>query len=223
MGPNRKHWNEQQKALRQALTRSDDHQAAMALFLNQHAMVHAAEMSQSDLPSFADEVWDGLTEENFRRIPKNCEDSIAWHIWHLARIEDMTMNVLVAGEAQLLHQDNWLACTKSPVEDSGNVMSKDEIAEFSAAVDMEALRAYRMAVGQKTREIVQELAQEDLGRKIEPARLQRLMDEGAVLEGAREIVDYWGRRTVAGLLLMPPTRHNLVHINKALRLKRRRQ
>jgi hypothetical protein len=32
-------------------------------------------------------------------------------------------------------------------------------------------------------------------------------------------VDYWSRRTVAGLLLMPPTRHCFLHLNEALRIK----
>ena len=48
------------------------------------------------------------------------------------------------------------------------------------------------------------------------------MAEGAVAKEARDLIDYWGKRRIAGLLLMPATRHNLVHLNEALRLKRRR-
>ena len=44
-------------------------------------------------------------------------------------------------------------------------------------------------------------------------------DEGAVVEGARGLLDYWGGLTIAGLLLMPPTRHNFVHLNEAWMLK----
>lgn len=32
---------------------------------------------------------------------------------------------------------------------------------------------------------------------------------------ARFVTDYWSRRTIAGLLLMPATRHNFVHLNEA--------
>ena len=46
MDANRKSWNERQQALRQALNRPEEHPQAVALFLTQHAMVHAAEMSQ---------------------------------------------------------------------------------------------------------------------------------------------------------------------------------
>ena len=38
---------------------------------------------------------------------------------------------------------------------------------------------------------------------------------------AREIVDYWGGLTIAGLVLMPPTRHNFVHLNEALRIRQK--
>jgi len=62
-----------------------------------------------------------------------------------------------------------------------------------------------------------------LKQKVDPIRLQQALDEGAVVEAARGIVDYWSRRTIAGLLLMPATRHSLVHLNEALRLKGRRQ
>ncbi len=39
----------------------------------------------------------------------------------------------------------------------------------------------------------------------------------------RDLIDYWGNRTFAGLLLMPPTRHNMVHLNEAYRIKNRRR
>ena len=95
--------------------------------------------------------------------------------------------------------------------------------KLSATIDIEALRAYRMAVGRRTREMVQQLEAEALKQKVDPMRLQQETDEGAVVKAARGIVDYWGRRNIAGLLLMPATRHNLVHLNEALRLKGRRQ
>lgn len=164
-----------------------------------------------------------MAEEHIRRIPPNCEHSVAWCIWHLARIEDATMNVLVASGPQILHREDWLDRMKVAVRDTGNAMDEAAVANLSATVDIEALRAYRMTVGRGTREIVQQLQPEELKQKVEPSRLQRLMDEGAVVDEARGLIDYWGRRNIAGLLLMPPTRHNMVHLNEALRLKQRRQ
>jgi len=58
---------------------------------------------------------------------------------------------------------------------------------------------------------------------MEPKRLQRILDEGAVLnvDGAKWLIDFWGRKNVAGILLMPVTRHNLVHINESMNIKKK--
>ncbi len=77
MDPNRKHWNEQQKLLRQALTKPGNHQRAIELFLHQHAMVHREEMSQMGLHSFVDDVWQNAGEATVRCVPPIFEHSIA--------------------------------------------------------------------------------------------------------------------------------------------------
>jgi hypothetical protein len=58
--------------------------------------------------SFEDEILDDMTEEQVRRIPQGCEHSVAWCIWHIACIEDVTMNLLVADRPQVLRRGHWL-------------------------------------------------------------------------------------------------------------------
>ena len=58
MNPNRSLWNQRHKELR-SLLESADHQAAVDLFLEQHAAVHSSAMTGSGSWSFADEVWEG--------------------------------------------------------------------------------------------------------------------------------------------------------------------
>ena len=217
-----------QTELRRIMTRSGQHGEAIQLFLSQHAMLHSASVAANELAgtepwSFEDEVLDDMTEEQIRRIPRNCEHSVAWIIWHIARCEDITMNLLVAGSPQVLNQDGWLDRIKTPICHTGNEMDEAGMAHFSDSVDTGELRAYRVAVGRRTQEIVKQLGPEDLKRKVDPARLQRVWDEGAVVEAASGIVDYWGKRNVAGLLLMPASRHLIIHLNEALKLKRRRR
>lgn len=223
MNPNRKHWNEQHQRLQRALSKAEEHGAAIELLLSQHAMVHASAMSDAGLWSFTDEIWQDAPEAMIRRIPQNCHHSIAWVFWHLARIEDVTMNLLIAASPQTLDQNNWLERMNIPFRDTGNDMSDADIARLSAEINLEALQAYRVAVGRRTREIVQQLRPEELQEKVKPERLQRIRDEGAVVETAHYVLDYWGKRSIAGLLLMPPTRHNFLHSNEALRLKQKRR
>jgi hypothetical protein len=220
---NRKFLNKQQTELRQVMMGLDQHDLAIRLFLRQHAMLHSVKMAQSEPWSFEDEILDDMTEEQIRRIPRDCEHSVAWCIWHIARIEDVTMNLLVAGSPQVMHREDWLERIKAPVCDTGNAMDAHGVAKLSATIDLEALRSYRIAVGRRTREVVQQLQPEALKQKVDPLRVQRVMEEGPLVEAARGIAEYWSRRTIAGLLVMPATRHPLVHLNEALRLKHRRQ
>ena len=202
-------------------------EAAIQLCLSQHAALHSAELAAEaavDEPySYADAILEGMDEEQIRRIPQNCDHSVAWLIWHMARIEDVAMNILVVGGPQIMNQDDWLERMGVTVVNTGNLMAEADVVELSAAVDIEALRAYRLAVGRGTQEIIQNLQPETLKEKTDPSRLERIMAEGAVVEEARDLVDYWSKRTIAGLLLMPATRHNFVHLNEGQRLKGRRQ
>jgi hypothetical protein len=98
-------------------------------------------------------------------------------------------------------------------------MSTNEIAKMSATIDFDSLRAYRLAVGRRTRQIVTPLTVEEIKTKVDPVRLEKLLVTGAVVPDAQDLIDYWGKRTVAGLMLMPASRHILVHLNECLKIK----
>jgi hypothetical protein len=132
------------------------------------------------------------------------------------------MNMLVAGSPQILNQDNWPSQMKVDTHHSGNAMEVEEIRQLSNQILIPALRDYRAAVGRRTREIVEDIQPQDLKNKVDPERIDKVRSEGAVVEAASEIIDYWSKRNIAGLLLMPATRHNLVHLNESLRLKEKR-
>jgi len=222
MDPKHKFWNERHKQLRQALTKPSGHSAAIDLFLQQHAMVHDSEMANAGLHSFADEVWDGATETIIRCVPPKFEHSIAWIIWHIARIEDMTMNALTAGKPQIFFQDDWLKKLKITESHSGNVVMDDaDVTALSQAIDIRALKTYRLMVGRATREAVTALEPDEVQQKVNLARLQGLLDDGSVPPEAMGLIDYWGNLTIAGLLLMPPTRHCFFHLNESFNVKKK--
>jgi hypothetical protein len=221
MDANRRQWNQGHQKLHRSLSKNQ--REALDIFLTQHAMVHSQKMSRAGLWSFEDEVLTGLTEDQFRCIPPDHEHSIVWVLFHIARIEDITMNLLVAGMPQLFLRDDWRKKLNIDVAHSANSMDDWSVAVLSAQIDMDALRAYRLSVGRRTREIVRKLEPEDFRQKADPSHLRRVMDEGALLPDAIGILNYWSKRTIAGLLLMPPTRHNFLHLNEALRIKQKIQ
>jgi hypothetical protein len=219
MDPNREAWNRQQHLLQRALSRPEKHPEYLSLFLSQHAQVHSSKMSHAGKWSFEDEVLDGMDDSTLRCIPPKGEHSIAYILWHLARVEDVTMNILVAGSAQLLEKEGWLDKMGSNIKDTGNAANMEKITRLSNTLDLDNLMDYRIAVGQRTRQIVGQLTPNELKQKVHPDRIIQIRLTGSMVAAADDVLDYWSKRTIAGLLLMPPTRHCFLHLNEALRIK----
>jgi hypothetical protein len=89
------------------LTKGNDFIQAKALLLQMHAMLHTGSVYGQSAPTLMDEVWEGLTPEAFVTMPGAQDVTVAWNIWHITRIVDLTANLLFANESQVL--DNaWL-------------------------------------------------------------------------------------------------------------------
>jgi hypothetical protein len=220
MNPNRQQWNASHQKLKRALAKGD-RDSATELFFSTHAMVHSAPMSKSRLWSFEDEVLYNLSDDQLRAIPPGEEHSLAWIMFHLTRCEDITMNMLVAGTPQLLLHDDWAKKLNVEIIHSANAMDVGSVAKFSECVNVKALKAYRITVGRRTRQVVKKLKAEDYQKTVDPLRAQKVMEEGAISPDAMEIMHYWAARTIAGLLLMPPTRHCFLHWNEGLKIKKK--
>lgn len=212
-------WNRQQKKLKAALSHPEAHPEWLELFLHQHAQVHSSRLSPDEGWSFEDEVTAGLDEGSMRDLPTDGEHSIAWILFHLARIEDITMNMLVAGEVQLTEGEDWLERMRAPIMDSGNAKTKEDVIELSQMIDITVLLEYRLTVGRCTHRLVSQLTPAELKMPVDARRLEKVRSRGAVVAAAGQVLEYWSKRTIAGLLLMPATRHCVLHLNEALRIK----
>jgi hypothetical protein len=217
-----KEWNLKQSKLRKLLADKNKFSEAIQLCLELHSIVHEAEVSSRDFQTNADVLLDGLTEAAFGFIPENRNISIAWNLWHITRIEDLTANILISDNAQVFN-NSWMKKMKSTVTDTGNAMSPEEIRDFSLNIKMNELRGYRREVGKKTRKIIKALKHDDLGRKFRKEQVDRILNEGGVLdaEGSKWLIGFWVRKTVAGILLMPVTRHQNSHLNDSLKMKKK--
>ncbi len=218
-----KSWNDDIKELRKIILKPDKIQESKSLALSLHSMVHLSIMSGVDKKTFEDELWEGLDENTFRTSQNQKGRTIAYGIWHCTRIEDITMNLLVAGDKQIFNRENWQEKINSNITDTGNAMSEDDIMEFSKNINMEELKKYRIEVGRRTRDIVENLSTQDMKRNFDKHRLQRILDERAVLDvkASNWLIDFWGRKNVAGIILMPMTRHQVIHINESLSAKKK--
>ena len=214
-----KEWNPKQALLKQCLSDESKFTQSIDLLLEMHALLHDARVSQTSKQTFMDMLWDGLDQVGFSSLSPN-HHSIAWNIWHITRIEDITANILIAEQEPVLNAE-WLESLNSNVTDTGNAMTPGEIMQFSQTLDIQAVRDYRSAVGRQTRKIIRRLQPSDLKRKVNQAQLAHILESGGVLNHPDSIwlLDFWGKKTVAGLILMPLTRHQVLHLNECQQIK----
>jgi hypothetical protein len=218
----RKVWNESHKKFRETLLNPERHKEAVQLFLSLHSFLHSSSVSQLSEATLADEIVSNLDEKTFRQYPVSNPDtknSIAWHMWHITRIEDMTMNILVLDKQQVLYTANWLEKMNIPFTHSGNDMSEKDIADLSSSINFNSLLEYRDTVGKRTQEIISLLSPGQFKMKVEQSRIKRLFDENAVMSNSKWLAEYWSKKDIAGLFLMPSTRHIFLHLNKCGRIK----
>lgn len=123
------------------------------VFLREHASLHSKDAAAEGFD--IDLLFDGLTDEQYRACPHGL-NSIAWLLWHIARVEDGLVS-LVVGHRPQLFDDAWAARLGVDERGDGEGMTKAAVAELSAAIDLGALRAYRNAVCPRTRELAAEL------------------------------------------------------------------
>lgn len=195
--------------------------AAIQSALGLHAITHTGKVSSSAVPTFLDTLLEGLDDEDYSVMPTKKDETIAWHLWHIARIEDLVGNLLIAEHPQIFDHE-WMRRLGVAVKDTGNVMTDEQIIDLSKRLNIQELIHYRNAVGCRTREIIKSLTPADLKRKPAAGNLARLVSEGGLLEvkGSIWLKDFWGRYTVSGLLLLPLTYHHMLHLPDSLAIKR---
>jgi Protein of unknown function (DUF664). len=201
------------------LRKKDCFDEAVQLFLYLHSFLHLSQVSGCDWNE-VDSLCFDLTPDEAAAMPEKKGESIAWAVWHIARIEDLTMNMLVARKEQVFTPEIQRRI-RAPVTDTGNALSQEEIRSFGKKVDFEALAAYRNEVGARTRSIVQALSPEDVKRPVEQSGLDAILAAGGVT-GEKDsvwLLEYWGTKDVGGLLLMPATRHLMLHLNDCCKWK----
>lgn len=148
-----------------------------------------------------DDLLKGLTEAQVRGRPHPGVNTIAWLMWHAARVEDVGVNRFVVDGTQVL-DDGWLERLGVGRRDVGTGMTDAEVDQLSARVDLGALRGYWEALAQRTLKVVETLRGRDLDELVPADRVQRVCaDEGAVAPGAGWLAEFWGNRRSRGFML----------------------
>ena len=211
-------WNPKQAELKKIITKPDEIKKTKKLLHELHLIVHSSEVYENN-NSYYDEIVKNINENNFSVMPTSKDVTIAWNLWHITRIEDITTSIFVEDKPQTFNNE-WKKKLNSSISDTGNAMTYEEIKEFSTKLDLKALLEYRNSVGKRTKELISQISAKDMKRKFNQSQIDRCLAEGCVTEQEDSIwlKDFWGKKTVAGIFLMPVTRHQIVHINDCQKL-----
>lgn len=149
--------------------------------------------------------------------------TLAYSVWHIFRIEDIVVHELIAGDDQVLFAQGWLPPIGADRVTTGNELQGEEIVSFSKKLQPAALAAYAQAVNKSTEAVLDSLPYAQLRRKMGEAERARLLESHCVSEReeAAWLVDYWCGKDVRGLLLMPLSRHWIMHAEAMRRIKSR--
>lgn len=171
---------------------------------------------------------EALSREDFHAIPFINADgyhskTIAYSIWHIFRIEDIVAHTLIQNDTQIFRLGNYQKRTRSPIATTGNELVKQQIAEFSAALDLDELYSYAAEVMSSTDALLEAMDFSESKRKMSDEDRERLRRSGSVSddEKASWLIDYWCGKDVRGLIRMPFSRHWIMHVEAALRIERK--
>jgi hypothetical protein len=82
--------------------------------------------------------------------PDGADNSIAWIVWHLARMEDVAINAVVRGGQQVLETDGWGARMSVADMRTGTGFAPSDVRGIEQILDVDGLDGYWTAVRRAT-------------------------------------------------------------------------
>jgi hypothetical protein len=190
-------------------------------FFGCHAATHESDVYDGRTAG-GDRWLGGLSDEQMRVRPAKGMNSILWLLWHMARTEDVAVNLVVAARPQVL-DDGWVRRMNVPRRDMGTGMTEDEVGELTERADVAAVRAYRSAVGKRTREVVQALRPQTWDEILGIADTTRAAAVGAFGPNDEWVAGIghrpWQGHTRGDQLGGTAIRHNAGHIGEAVTIR----
>lgn len=169
---------------------------------------------------------DELEEKDYYAIPfintnGYHSKTIAYSLWHIFRIEDIVVHTLIKNDEQVFFEGDYQKKINSPIITTGNELVKEQIAEFSKCLYVDALYEYIAEVKKSTDEWMKSIDYTELKRKFNDEDKDRIRKLNVVSTDGRAVwlIDYWCNKDVKGLIQMPLSRHWIMHIEAGIRIK----
>ncbi|MBE6049765.1 MAG: hypothetical protein E7214_03650 [Clostridium sp.] len=222
--PISKKYNELKEALEVA-----DIENIRKLSLELHALVHPSEVSGRKDKTIADYILDYMLSGNQNKLVSRQTYPVdlhyagtktvpmCWLFWHIYRIEDLVSNILIMNQNQIFNLE-WQNKIGASITDTGNALKFEKAIEFGKKLNVHALRDYMISVGKNTRKILENLTLEQINSMVPEEWVMRVLEEGGVTTDFRSVwlLVFWGRLTIAQMILTPLTDHHMMHLPTCL-------
>ncbi len=108
---------------------------------------------------------EGLTNEQLHFVPEGQSHSIAWCMWHAARIEDLFFQQIFQQKRSEWETGGWAEKTGLPEKGFGTGQSTED-AKGTTITSLDAFRGYQAEVARLAFEFLEPLTENDLGREV---------------------------------------------------------
>jgi len=171
-----------------------------------------ANLHQRTLPN----LFAKLSDAQMRTQPHPGTNSIAWNIWHLLRIEDITLNRFVALTPQVYTSGDWQMRLGIPYGDMGTAMTSDDVTTLSQHINLAELANYATAVGAQSTQTLQGFDMALIGQKRSEEHMRAVIAGEqvcvpAIVEG---VVKYWGNLTIEQYVVDYCVLHPSLHVGE---------
>jgi hypothetical protein len=173
---------------------------ARSFILAQHARLHASDVS-AEPGTMAERILGGLTDEQMRQRPGRGLNPLAWVLWHMARVEDVCVNLVVI-EGRQVFDDAWATRLGIRRWDIGTGMTEDEVRELAGSLNVAALLP--LSVWEET---------------IAASDTARAANAGAFGPHAAWVEKAWQNMTRATRLGAAVIAHNAMHLGEAATIR----
>jgi uncharacterized damage-inducible protein DinB len=164
---------------------------------------------------FLADFWKTVPDDLLRQRPHPSVNSIAWVLWHMARVEDSGMNLFVTERSQILDEGGWMKRMNIPWRHNGGGMVFEEVDDLNQRIDLAALHDYSRGVQQRSREIIEQISQTDLDATMQPERLRViLLDEGLAHSDPEGLVKWYSGWSKGKCLMTFGLTHPFQHIGE---------
>ncbi len=151
---------------------------------------------------------DGLSGEQIHMVPEGESHSIAWIMWHGARVEDLIVQQMIKGQPQEWVAGGWADQLGLPAQSFGTGHTTDE-ARAIHIKDAAAFQRYADAVAAHTHHLLDTASDEELEREISVGQRKETVGQAITLHLVTHLNGHRGEiNLLRGMMGFPPVANN---------------